>query len=132
MRIAIWEVVTGRDQNSEVRVSRGWKLFTLLPRLLLHRLPRGGLVLKRQLEERFRFFQQRRVGELLARSLSIDAQAHQLSSRRRRRHRQDDWRDVVIVHVHWSTLFELSAEESFGSSSSGSRNHGHLEEIDGP
>ena len=90
MRIALQEVVTGRDQNSEGRVSRGWKLFTLLPRLLLHRPPRGGLVPKRQLEERFRLFPQGEWGELLVRSSSIDAQAHQLSSRRRRRHRQDD------------------------------------------
>ena len=90
MRIALHQVVTGRDQNSEVRVSRGWKLSTLLPRLLLHRPPRGGLVPKRQLEERFRLFQQGDWRELVARSSSIDAQAHQLSSRRRRRHRQDD------------------------------------------
>ena len=34
MRIALQELVTGRDQNSEVRVSRGSKLFTLLPRFL--------------------------------------------------------------------------------------------------
>ena len=51
--IALQEVVTGKDQNSEVRVSSCWKLSTLLPRLLLHRLPRGGLVPRRQLEERF-------------------------------------------------------------------------------
>ena len=90
MRIALQEVVTGRVQNSEARVSRGWKLFTLLPRLLLHRPPRGGLVPKRQLEERFRLFQQGEWGELLARSSSVDAQAHQLSSRRRRRQQQDN------------------------------------------
>ena len=89
MRIALQEVVTGRAENSEVRVSRGWKLFTLLPRLLLHRSPRGGLVPKRQLEERFRLFQQGEWAELLVRSASVDAQAHLLSSRRRRRQQQD-------------------------------------------
>ena len=35
MRIALQEVVTGRDQNSEVRVSRGWKLFTLSSQISL-------------------------------------------------------------------------------------------------
>ena len=64
MRVALQEVVTGRDQKSEVRVSRGGKLFTLLTRLLLHRPPRGGLVPKRQLEERFHLFQQSEWREL--------------------------------------------------------------------
>ena len=87
MRIALQEVVTGRDQNSEMRVGN---CSHLLPRLLLHRPPRGGLVPERQLEERFRLFQQGEWGKHEARSSLIDAQAHQLSSRRRRRHRQDD------------------------------------------
>ena len=33
--------------NSEVRVVRGWKLFLLLPRMLLFRPPRGGVVPER-------------------------------------------------------------------------------------
>ena len=45
---------------------------------------------KKQLEERFRFFQLGEWMELLAKSSSIDAQAHQLSSRRRRRQQQGD------------------------------------------
>ena len=104
MRIALQEVMTGR----EVRVSRGWKLFTLLPRLLLHRAPRGGLVPKKQLEERFRLFQQGEWMELLARSSSIDAQAHQLSSRRRRQQQGDEERrsDRARSLVH---MGELSA-----------------------
>ena len=34
---------------------RGWKMLLLLPRLLLHRPPQGGLVSKRKLVERFEF-----------------------------------------------------------------------------
>ena len=37
-------------------VSRAWKLFLLLPRMLLWRPPRGGLVPKRHLEGRLRLF----------------------------------------------------------------------------
>ena len=45
IRIALTEIDEGRTQDAFSRTSRGWKLFLLLPRLLLHRPPRG--------EERF-------------------------------------------------------------------------------
>ena len=47
MRVALQEVMRGRELNCGSRVSRGWKLFLLLPRLLLFRSPRGGRVPKR-------------------------------------------------------------------------------------
>ena len=39
-----------------MRRERGWKLFLLLPRLLLFRPARGGLISKKKLEERFADF----------------------------------------------------------------------------
>ena len=40
-------------QGTKVQQERGWKLFLLLPRMLLHRPPRGGLTSKSKLSERF-------------------------------------------------------------------------------
>ena len=100
------------------------------PILLLHRPPRG-LVPKRQLEERFRLFQQGEWAELLFRSSSVDAQAHQLSSRRRRRHQQNNEerrcdRARSLVHIG-----ELSAARRvLEAAPIGTRNHGHFEDVD--
>ena len=45
---------------------RGWKLFLLIPRLLLHRPPRGGLVPKSKLVQRFDDFAKERLGEVVS------------------------------------------------------------------
>ena len=42
MRFALQEAQRAREQRDEVGSTRAWKLFLLLPRLLLHRPPRGG------------------------------------------------------------------------------------------
>ena len=46
MRVALQEVVSGMEVDNPSRITRGWKLFTFLPRLLLTKLPRGGKVPK--------------------------------------------------------------------------------------
>ena len=56
MRVALHEIVTGTERHDESVQCRGWKLFMLLPRLLLFRLPRGGNISKLQLLERFSAF----------------------------------------------------------------------------
>ena len=43
-------------RGDAVRRERGWKFFLLLPRLLLFRPARGGLISKKKLEERFADF----------------------------------------------------------------------------
>ena len=48
MRIALEEIVLGHQAKNEDRQSRGWKLFVLLPRMLLFRPPRGGLIPKQR------------------------------------------------------------------------------------
>ena len=41
MRFALEEVESGVDANNEQRICQGWKLFLLLPRMLLHKPARG-------------------------------------------------------------------------------------------
>ena len=84
LRTGLDEVIAGHDQGNESRLTRGWKLFMLLPRLLLHRPARGGMVPRKKLEERVSCFQEGMWLRLLEESQSSEAQAHQASSRRRR------------------------------------------------
>ena len=72
MRVALQEVMRGRELNCGSRVSRGWKLFLLLlPRLLLFRSPRGRRVPKKQLEDRLRLFHSGQWSELWASSMCL-------------------------------------------------------------
>ena len=48
--------MSGWDHRDEVKQERGWKLFFLLPRMLLSRPCRGGLVPRKKLETRFQKF----------------------------------------------------------------------------
>ena len=58
LRVAFQEIFDGTEANSEARVVRGWKLFLLLPRMLLFRPLRGGVVPRKKLESRIRQFQE--------------------------------------------------------------------------
>ena len=89
MRFALDEVDTARARGHHVGLSRAWKLFMLLPRLLLHKPPRGGLVPKSHLRERFVDFAAGRWERLLDASRACVEQAA-VASRRRRRRREDD------------------------------------------
>ena len=44
LRIALREICEGAAQHDETRQTRGWKLLVLLPRMVLFRPPRGGLI----------------------------------------------------------------------------------------
>ena len=44
MRVALEEISDGGCREDPAQEERGWKLFMLLPRMLLHRAPRGGLI----------------------------------------------------------------------------------------
>ena len=85
LRVALEEVLVGHSQRCDVRMTRGWKLFMLLPRMILHRPPRGGQMPRKKLEERVQLFQSGQWLQLLEASVSNDMQGHQVSSRRRRR-----------------------------------------------
>ena len=68
IRVALTEADQGIAAGDEVRLCRAWKLLLLLPRMLLHRPARAGLIPKEKLKERFNFFSQGRWEDLLGAS----------------------------------------------------------------
>ena len=90
MRVALTEIDQGRSDGDASRSSRGWKLFLLLPRILLHKLPRSGLVPKKQLHRKFESFSEGDWASLLAASIDCASRAAQASSRRTRRRDPDN------------------------------------------
>ena len=78
--------------QDEVQQVRGWKLLMLLPRMVLHRGPRGSLVPKSKLAERFELFAQGEWQSLLEASGECDYQAAVSRQRSRRRVRDDERR----------------------------------------
>ena len=86
MRLAMEEAHQGNEQRRE----RGWKVFLLLPRLLLYRPPRGGNVHKGKLAQRFDDFFQGRWRDLLAASRQCAEKASVAQRRKRRRQRPDE------------------------------------------
>ena len=92
----------------EVRQSRGWKFFMMLPRMLLHRPPGGGLISKSKLEAGFIMFNRGNWTELIRASAKCDDLA--AVSRRRHARRQgfdDDLKRRVAraeMLVHYGEL----------------------------
>ena len=74
------EAVHENDQRRE----RGWKLFLLLPRLLLFRPARGGDIHKGKLAQRFQDYSEGRWSELLRASTQSAEDASKAQSRKRR------------------------------------------------
>ena len=58
LRVALEEATFGSRVEDVTRHERGWKFFLLLPRLLLHRGSRGGLISRHKLSQRFEAFAQ--------------------------------------------------------------------------
>ena len=69
LRVACQEIQEELEANTEVRVVRGWKLFLVLPRMMLFRPSRGG-VSRKKLESRVRQFQEGDWMSLLRESVS--------------------------------------------------------------
>ena len=86
MRVALAEV--GGSAGNQVLLERGWKLFLLLPRMLLHRPSRGKLIAKTKLAERFEKFNRGKWVQLILASVDCDEQA--VVSRRRKRRGGND------------------------------------------
>ena len=99
MRVALEEMNT----IDEVRVERGWKLFLLLPRMLLHRASRGGLIPRPKLMNRLELFNRGAWRELLEASRKCSHQAAVSRRRKNRRPEQDIARRVSraasLVHM---------------------------------
>ena len=71
LRVASEEIVQGVEVQSEIRAVRAWKLLLLLPRTLLFRPTRGGLVSRKQLEARVRRFQARHLDFAVGRKFRV-------------------------------------------------------------
>ena len=56
LRIALREICEGASMGDEAKQIRGWKLLLLLPRMELFRPPRGGLIPRQRLFDRFTLF----------------------------------------------------------------------------
>ena len=84
--MALLEIVKGAERRDEGIQCRGWKLFLLLPRMLLFRPPRGGNIPKQRLVERFASFSRGEWEQLLIQSAGCDEAAAQRFQRRRRTH----------------------------------------------
>ena len=85
--------------QEDVRQVRGWKLLVLLPRMLLHRGPGGGLVPKSKLVERFQLFSRGDWHILLEASAKCDQQAAISRRRSRRRVRDDEERRAARAEM---------------------------------
>ena len=84
MRLALSEAESCHRAGDEARTTRAWKLFLLLPRILLHRLPREGKIPKGTLLGRFTEFSHDGWTQMLITSLDCGDRAMHIQSRRRR------------------------------------------------
>ena len=82
MKVVLEEVMASDDPT---RKERGWKVFLMLPRMLLHRPPGGGHVSRNKLSSRFEAFNRGEWTSLIEASIACDAQAAQSRCRQRRR-----------------------------------------------
>ena len=89
-RVALRVALTESVAADPVRRGRGWKLFLLLPRMLLSRRARGGLVSREKLRKRFEWFNDGRWEELIRESQAIADEANTAMLRRRRRRQPDE------------------------------------------
>ena len=91
MQMALEEV--SEAAGNPVQLERGWKFFLLLPRMLLHRPPRGGLILKPKLSESFHKFARGEWMQLIRASIQCDEQA--AVGRRRKGRRANDLEQAI-------------------------------------
>ena len=109
VRVSVHEILDGKASGNIQREVCGWKLFFLLPRLLLFRPLRGGLVSKRKLHERMALFNAGDWAQLLLESNSIAEAGTQAAVRKRRQHVQDDISRRAARAERLALLGELSA-----------------------
>ena len=107
LRLPLEEISIGSTQNDWVRQVRGWKMFLVLPRLLLHRPPRGK-VGREKLVSRFLKFSAGQWADLFRASQQCTEQAATISRRARRRGGQQGFEKRVARAMQLVQLGELS------------------------
>ena len=124
LRVAVEEEAAGRVSGDEVRRTRAWKLF-LLPRMLLHKPPRGGLVHRKKLGT-FCSLRSGKVGRIVPRQ-SRNRRASQCPNGAKT---QERIHGRFVKASSESSFFRpdgrvVSSQASIGGSSVGSWNIGH-------
>ena len=89
VRVALDDIKAGWFGNDEMRQERGWKLFLLIPRMLLHRQPRGGTIAREKLVQLFERFSSGHWIELIRNCVVNEEEALKIAQRRSRRQGQD-------------------------------------------
>ena len=117
LRLATNEAVLAHNRNDVPREERAWKLFFLLPRMLLTRPSRGGKISPAKLEEKIARFTDGRWIDLVEESAEACAVARTAVVRKRRRHTDQDRK--VARAERLVMLGELSSEDSVGKWRSG-------------
>ena len=107
MRLALSEAEAGHRAGDEARISRAWKLFLLLPRILLHRPPRGGKISKGKLLERFTEFSRGQWIQLL--TISLDCAERWSHKTGDGAHSKILWNGELTGLKLWVCMGELSA-----------------------
>ena len=108
LKLAFVEVAAGSAANDRLRQERGWKLFLILPRMLLHRPLRGGLLGKEKLLARVEKFAAGQWTDLLSVSDFCSEQAA-VVSRRLGRRQEFGFDKRVSRALHLVQLGELSS-----------------------
>ena len=90
LRIAMDEAIGGIEVFDDLRQERAWRLFLILPRMLLQRPGRGGLVPRSTIEERLRLFVEGRWADLVNESIQSALLGSEAARRKRRRKEDDD------------------------------------------
>ena len=125
MRFAMTENEMAANSGDELRCTRAWKLFLLLPRMVLHKPPRGGLLPKSQMLDRFSTFNRGQSINLLI--MSQDQNVHRKHSVAAVAHiRTTVWSvgqnapkhwcklgSCLLDVVHWKTPFLFSGTWQF-------------------
>ena len=107
LKISLEEIWRGQVAGNEETI-RGWKLFLLLPRMLLCRLPRGGLIPRKRLDERLATFTAGDWVHLVETVVGICTVGSQAQFRRRRRGRNQDVENRAARALHFTQMVELS------------------------
>ena len=108
LKVAMAEVSSGQSSRDVLRQERGWKMLLLLPRLLLHRSPRGGPISRAKFFGRFDQFAAGQWDELLNASQTCAQEAATAFTRRKRRTTNDETRRAART-LQFAQWCELSA-----------------------
>ena len=109
IRVACEEISSGFSLGDITRQERGWKLFLLLPRMLLCRPRRGGFVPRKDLEQRLALFHGGNWHELVSHSIRMAEQVSQNLVRRGRHHNSDTVEARAVRAEKFVQLGEISA-----------------------